>query len=67
MRESLLLLRDLFLNICQQFQKNVSLNVLDDIVNKCNNSVHKTIKMKPIDVTDDSYVESNKDFNKKNP
>ena len=47
--------------------KNVSLNVLDDIVNKYNNSVHKTIKMKPIDLTDDSYAESNEDFNKKTP
>ena len=28
-------------------------------------TVHKTIKMKPIDVTDDSYAEYNEDFNKK--
>ena len=39
--------------------------MLDDIVNKCNNTVHRTIKMKPIDVTDDSYAEYNEDFNKK--
>ena len=39
--------------------------MLNDIVNKYNNTVHKTIKIKPIDVTDDSYVEYNKDFNKK--
>ena len=31
--------------------KNVSFDVLDDIVNKYNNKVHRTIKMKPIDVT----------------
>ena len=37
--------------------KNVYFDVLDDIVNKCNNTVHKTIKMKPIDVTSDSYAE----------
>ena len=42
-------------------------DVLDDIVNKYNNAVHRTIKMKPIDVTDDSYTECNKDANKKNP
>ena len=42
-------------------------DVLDDIVNKYNNTVHRTIKMKPIDVTSDSYVEYNKDSNKKNP
>ena len=47
--------------------KNVYFDVLDDIVNKYNNTVHRTIKMKPIDVTGDSYAECNKDFNKKNP
>ena len=41
--------------------------MLDDIVNKYNNTAHKTIKMKPIDVTDDSYAEYNENFNKKNP
>ena len=39
--------------------KNVYFDVLDDIVNKYYNTVHKTIKMKPIDVTGDSYVEYN--------
>ena len=39
--------------------------MLDDIVDKCNNTVYKTIKMKPIDVTDDSYAEDNENFNKK--
>ena len=38
--------------------------MLDGIVNKYNNTVYKTIKMKPIDVTDDSYAEYNEDFNK---
>ena len=47
--------------------KNVYFDVLDDIVNKYNNTVHRTIKMKPIDVTDDSYAEYNEDFNKKDP
>ena len=45
--------------------RNGYFNVLDDIVNKYNNTIDKTIKMKPIDVTDDSYSEYNKDFNKK--
>ena len=40
--------------------KNVYLDVLDDI-----NTVHRTIKMKPIDVTGNSYAEYNEDFNKK--
>ena len=47
--------------------KNVYFDVLDDIVNKYNNTVHRTIKMKPIDVTGDSYAEYNEDFNKKDP
>ena len=41
--------------------------MLDDIVDKYNNTLHRTIKMKPIDVTDDFYVEHNKDSNKKDP
>ena len=42
-------------------------HVLDDIVNKCNNTVHRTIKMKPIDVTSGSYAEYNVDSNEKDP
>ena len=49
------------------FSKNVYFDVLNDIVNKYNNTVHKTIKMKPIDVTNESYVEYNEDSNKKGP
>ena len=42
--------------------------MLDDIVDKYNNTVHKTIKMKPIEVTDNYYAEYNEDpSNKKNP
>ena len=46
--------------------KNVYFDVLDDIVNKYNNTVHRTLKMKPIDVTSDSYAEYNEDSNEKN-
>ena len=45
--------------------KNVYVDLLDDIVNRHNNTVRKTIKMKPIDVTDDSYAEYNEESNKK--
>ena len=44
--------------------KNFYIDVLHDIVNKYNNTVHRTIKMKPIDVTGNSYVKHNEDFNK---
>ena len=47
--------------------KKFYFDVLDDIVNKYNNTIHKTIKLKPIDVTGDSYAEYNEDFNKKDP
>ena len=47
--------------------KNVYFDLLDDIFNKYKNTVHKTIKMKPIDVTGNSYAEYNEDFNKKDP
>ena len=52
------------------FSKNVYFDVLDDIVNKYNNTVHKTIKMKPIDITDDAeYNEDSMELhsNKKDP
>ena len=47
--------------------KNVYFDVLDDIVNKYNNTVHRTIKMKPIDVTSDFYAEYNEHSNVTKP
>ena len=47
--------------------RNVYFDVLGDIINKYNNTVHRTIKMKPTGVTDDSYAEYNEDFAKKDP
>ena len=37
--------------------KNVYFDVLNDIVDKYNNTYHKTIKMKPVDVKSDSFPE----------
>ena len=45
--------------------KNVYFGLLDDIVDKYNNTVHRAIKMKPVDVTGDSYAEYNEDFRRK--
>ena len=36
--------------------KNVYFDVLGDIANKYNYTVHRTIKIKPIDVKDNTYV-----------
>ena len=47
--------------------KNVYCDVLDDILNKYNNPIHRTIKMKPIDVTDYSFAEYNEELNERNP
>ena len=44
--------------------KNVYFDVLDDIVNKYNNKVHRTIKMKPTDVKDNTSLDSKKEVNK---
>ena len=47
--------------------KNVYFNDLDDIIKKYNNTVHSLIKMKPKDVTDDSFVEYSEEANMKSP
>ena len=41
--------------------------MLDDIVNKYNNIVYRTIKTRPTDVTSDFYAEYNEYFNEKDP
>ena len=53
-------------------QKNVHINKLDDIVNKYSNTNHRTIKIKPFDVKDNTYIDpmelnSSKDVNDKGP
>ena len=52
-------------DIMKESQKNVYFDVLDDIVNKYNNTYHKTIKMKPADVGDNSFAEYNDESNEK--
>ena len=47
--------------------KNVYYDVLDDIVKRYNNTRHSTIKMKPIDVKDDTYINTDKKINNKDP
>ena len=47
--------------------KNVYIDKLDDIVHKCNNKKHITIKMKPINVKDNTYIDFGKEFNDNNP
>ena len=46
--------------------KNVYINKLDDIVNKCNNTDSK-IKMKPVNVKSNTCIGSSKEINNKDP
>ena len=43
--------------------KNVYIDKLDDIVNEYNNTYHRTIKIKPIDVKDSTYINIDKEVN----
>ena len=46
--------------------KTVYIDKLDDIVNKYNNT-YSTIKMKPVDVKSNTYIDFSKEVNDKNP
>ena len=45
--------------------KNTYFSVLDDIVKKCKNTYHSTIKMKPIDVKDNNFTKYIEESNEK--
>ena len=47
--------------------KNVYIDKLDYVVNKYNNTCHRTIQMKPADVNSSTYIEFNKENNKEGP
>ena len=47
--------------------KNVYIDKLADIVNEYNNTYHTTIEMKPIDVKDNTYIDTDKETNDKDP
>ena len=37
--------------------KNVYINKLDNVINEYNNTYHRTIKMKTVDVKDNTYID----------
>ena len=41
------------------------INKLNDIVNEYNNTYYRTIKLEPVDVKNNAYIDSNKEFNDK--
>ena len=47
--------------------KNVYIDKLDDIVDEYNNTYHTTIRMKLIDVKDNTYINADKEINNKDP
>ena len=47
--------------------KNVYIDKLDDIVKEYNNKYHTSIKMKPVDVKDNTYIDFKKEINNKDP
>ena len=47
--------------------KNMYIDKLDDIVDEYNSTYHTTIKMKPIDVKDNTYINTSKEINNKDP
>ena len=47
--------------------KNVYVDQLDDIVNEYNNTYHTAIKMKPVEVKDNTYIDYKKEVNDKDP
>ena len=74
MKEYLLLLKDLFKTLKNEFckymisiLKYVYIDELDNIVNEYNNKYHRTIKMKVLDVKDNTYINIDKEVNGKDP
>ena len=47
--------------------KNVYIDKLHTIANKYNNTYHSAIKMKPVDVKSNTYIDSSKEINNNVP
>ena len=47
--------------------KHVYIDKLDDVVNKYNNTYNSAIKAKPVDVKANTYIDSSKEINDKDP
>ena len=45
--------------------KNAYIDKLDDIVNEYNNTYHRTTKMKPVGIKDNTYIDLKKEVNDK--
>ena len=47
--------------------KNVYIDKIDDIVNRWNNTYHRTIEIKPVDVKPSTYSDSSKEIDNEYP
>ena len=47
--------------------KNKYIDKLDEILNKCNNTYHSTVKMKTVDVNSGIYIDFGIENNEKDP
>ena len=50
-----------------QVSKNVYIDQLDDIMGEYNDTYHRKIKMEPIDVKNNTYLDSKKEVNNEDP
>ena len=47
--------------------KSLYIDKLDNMFNRCNNTCHRTIKMKRFDIKSSTYIDFNKENNKEGP
>ena len=60
-------LKDKIYKCMTSVSKNVYIDKLDYIVDEYNNTYHRTIEMKPVDIKDNTYINFEKEVNNKNP
>ena len=65
--ERLITLKNKIYKYMTSISKNVYIYKLDDIVVEYKNTYHRSIKMKPVDIKDNTYIDFEKEFNDKDP
>ena len=58
-------LRNIICKYMTSIPKNVYIDKLDDVVNKYNNTYHRTTKIRLVDVKSSTYIDSSKEINDK--
>ena len=59
------ILRNIICKYMTSIPKNVYIDKLDDVVNKYNNTYHRTTKIRLVDVKSSTYIDSSKEINDK--